>query len=94
MELNDGLYDLLVTEALSTRFDPKLAEVAPLKGGSAEVLAEAITRQLAAILEELPGDDPGKATRQLELVNGLLVTLRDVSPRSPSAAAAQPKWSI
>ena len=68
MPLHDGLYDLLITEGLATRFDDANADVLALKHGAADVLAEALTRQLAAILDELPGDDTGKAARQLELV--------------------------
>ncbi|CAN5790267.1 hypothetical protein BH09PSE5_BH09PSE5_38670 [soil metagenome] len=40
------------------------------------MLADAITRQLASILEDVPGDDSDKPRRQLELVNDLLVMLR------------------
>jgi superfamily II DNA or RNA helicase/HKD family nuclease len=77
MSMHDGLYDLLITEAIASRLDPALAEVLSLTQGSAEVLAEAITRQLATILDELPGDETGKAARQLEFVNALLLALRE-----------------
>jgi DNA-directed RNA polymerase specialized sigma subunit len=79
MALPDGLYDLLLTEGLTrslAALDPISADVLALKGGAAEFLADAITRQLATILDDVAGDDADKAKRQLELVNGLLVMLR------------------
>ncbi len=76
MTLPDGLYDLLLTEGLTAQLDLSRAEVHPLSGGATEFLAEAITRQLAAILEDMSGDAADKSRRQLELVNELLVTLR------------------
>jgi superfamily II DNA or RNA helicase/HKD family nuclease len=75
MPLPDGLYDSLLTESLVSRLDRNLADVRELTSGSVEFLAEALTRQLAAILDDLSGNDG--ASRQLELVNSLLVTLRD-----------------
>jgi superfamily II DNA or RNA helicase/HKD family nuclease len=79
MPLHDGLYDLLLTEGLArslVALDPDSADVQALRGGAAEFLAEAMTRQLATILDDVDGDGDDKARRQLELVNGLLVTLR------------------
>ena len=79
MALPDGLYDLLLTEGLArslATLDPSLADVSALKGGAAEFLAEVITRQLSTILDDVSGDESAKAKRQLELVNGLLVMLR------------------
>ena len=79
MALPDGLYDLLLTEGLAgslAALDPSRADVLALKGGAAEFLADAITRQLSAILDDVAGDDSDKAKRQLELVNELLVMLR------------------
>jgi superfamily II DNA or RNA helicase len=79
MALPDGLYDLLLTEGLErslAALDPSRADVAALKSGAAGFLADALTRQLAAILEDLSGDDAVKAKRQLELVNGMLLMLR------------------
>jgi len=40
------------------------------------LLADALSRQLAAILDDVTGDDADKTHRQLELVNALLVLLR------------------
>lgn len=79
MALPDGLYDLLLTEGLARSLadiDPTRADVSALKGGAAEFLADVITRQLSTILDDVSGDEGEKAKRQLELVNGLLVMLR------------------
>lgn len=79
MALPDGLYDLLLTEGLARSLadlDPSRADVSALKGGAAEFLADVITRQLSTILDDVSGDEAEKAKRQLELVNGLLVILR------------------
>lgn len=75
MPLPEGLYDLLLTEGLASRLDPARADVRDLADG-AELLADALARQLGAILEDLGGDDADKARRQLELVNALLGELR------------------
>ena len=89
MTLPDGLYDLLVTEGLASRLDLDRSGVFALKGGAAEVLADALTRQLAAILDDVAGDDAEKAHRQLELVNALLVSLRQrlAADARPAASA-------
>jgi superfamily II DNA or RNA helicase/HKD family nuclease len=90
MALTDGLYDLLLTEGLVrslAAFDPSSADVQLLKGGAAEFLADVITRQLGAILDDVAGDDSEKAKRQLELVNELLVTLRQRLAASAGAGA-------
>ncbi len=79
MALPDGLYDLLLTEGLArslAAMDPAGADVSALRGDAAEFLADVITRQLANILDDVAGDDPDRAQRQLELVNGVLVALR------------------
>lgn len=79
MALPDGLYDLLLTEGLArslAELTPSRADVSPLKGGATEFLTDAITRQLGALLDDLPGEDGEKVKPQLELVNGLLVMLR------------------
>ena len=48
-----------------------------------------MTRQLAAILDDVAGDDAQKAHRQLELVNALLVSLRQriAADARPAASA-------
>lgn len=79
MALPDGLYDLLLTEGLArslAAIDPSRADVSVLKGGAAEFLTDVITRQLSTILDDVSGDEADKAKRQLELVNELLVMLR------------------
>jgi superfamily II DNA or RNA helicase/HKD family nuclease len=89
MALPEGLYDLLVTEGLASRLDLDRSDVFALKGGAAEVLADALARQLAAILDDVAGDDAEKAHRQLELVNALLVSLRQriAADARPAASA-------
>jgi hypothetical protein len=76
MTLPDGLYDLLLTEGLVVRLEPSHADIHALKQGAAEQLADAITRQLVSILDDMSGDEESKARRQLEIVNALLVELR------------------
>lgn len=91
MALPDGLYDLLLTEGLArslAALDPISADVLALKGGAAEFLAEVITRQLGAILDDVAGDDADKPRRQLELVNDLLVMLRQRLSAGGNSAAA------
>ena len=93
MALPDGLYDLLLTEGLArslAAIDPISADVLALKGGAAEFLAEVITRQLANILDDVAGDDSDKAKRQLDLVNELLLMLRQrLHAGDGSAASAE-----
>ena len=76
MTLASGIYDLLVTEALAERIDPSQSDVHDLKGDVSEVLSDFIGRQLSSILAALPGNDSDRATRQLELVNDLLIQVR------------------
>lgn len=79
MTLSDGLYDLLVTEGLARSLaglDPRRVELRLLDGDAADLLVDLIGRQLGAALEDIAGDDTGKARPQLELVNALLATLR------------------
>jgi hypothetical protein len=90
MTLPDGLYDLLVTEGLASRLDLNRSDVFALKGGAGDLLADALTRQLAAILDDVADDDTDKAHRQLELVNALLVSLRQrLATDGLSAASAE-----
>lgn len=79
MALPDGLYELLLTEGLAksvATLKPGSAEVRSIGGGVPELLVDAMARQLGAILEDIAGDDADRSRRQLELVNELLVTLR------------------
>jgi superfamily II DNA or RNA helicase/HKD family nuclease len=91
MTLPDGLYDLLVTEGLASRLDRDRSDVLALKGGATELLADTLTRQLAVILEDIAGDDAEKRHRQLELVNSLLISLRQ---RLASDGRAAPPTDI
>jgi superfamily II DNA or RNA helicase len=93
MALPDGLYDLLLTEGLARSLadlDPSRADVSALKGGAAEFLADVITRQISTILDDVSGDEAEKAKRQLELVNGLLVLLRQRLAGSSADGASAP----
>ena len=79
MALPDGRYDLLLTEGLArslAELDPSRADVSALKNGAAEFLTDVIAWQLANILDDVSGDEAVKAKRQLELVNELVVMLR------------------
>ena len=91
MALPDGLYDLLLTDSLTrslAALEQGSAEVRSLHGGVAELLVDAITRQLGAILDDVAGDEADRAQRQLELVNGLLMALRH---RLAAGDGARPK---
>ena len=86
MALPEGLYDLLLTEGFASRLDPARADVRDLADG-AELLVEALAKQLGDILEDIGGDDADKGQRQLALVNALLVELRD-----RLRVQAKPRW--
>ena len=65
-----------------------------LKGGAAEFLADVITRQLSTTFDDVSGDEAENAKRQLELVNGLLVMLRQwLTGSSVDGASAAGKSS-
>lgn len=90
MALPDGLYDLLLTEGLAhslSALSVDSAEVLLLKGGAPELLVDVITRQLGAILDDVSGDASDKARRQLDLVNELLVMLRQRHSEANGASA-------
>lgn len=77
--LPSGLYDLLLTESLERLLASDATarhQVWPLAEDAAEVLADGLVRQLATLLEDLPGEGTEAAQRQLTLVNELLVWLR------------------
>lgn len=76
MALPDGLYDLLLTESLAAKLELEYAETQTLADNASGPLVEALARQLAAILEDISADSPAKSLRQLELVNELLIALR------------------
>jgi superfamily II DNA or RNA helicase/HKD family nuclease len=85
VNLPEGLYDLLLTDSLAARLDPLSALHEPLRGNAAAWLGELIGRQLAAVLDELPGDDDQKRLAQLGLINDLLVGLRSRLAREARA---------
>ena len=95
MVLPDGLYDLLLTESLArslAALDTSHTDVLTLKAGAAEFLADVITRQLSAILDDVVSDGADKARLQLELVNAMLIALRQrlhagASSAVPAASA-------
>ena len=76
MNLPEGLYDLLVTEGLAAQLDRGNADVQLLQGDAADLVIDAITRQLAAALDDVSSDKSDRAARQLALANDLLVLLR------------------
>lgn len=75
--MHDGLYDLLITERLAAQLNLAAADVRALTADAAEVFADVLGRQLGAILEDVAGEDGERGQRQLELVNALLVALRE-----------------
>lgn len=90
MTLPEGLYDLLVTKRLESRLDPSRADLQAIDAGAADYLVDALTRQLAEILEDLGGDDASPAMQQLELVNALLLKLRErLTEGTPDRAPAE-----
>lgn len=79
MALSDGLYDQLLTESLArslAALGHASAEVLPLKGDASEWLVDVLARQLGTILDDLTDGDGDISKRQLELVNEVLVKLR------------------
>lgn len=79
MPLPRGLYDLLVTESLERLLadDPSgRHHFQTLTTDAADYVVDSLIRQVAALLEDLPGDDTEGAQRQLALANELLSWLR------------------
>ena len=81
MTLPDGLYDQLLTDALRDDVmrttDEHAHSLQPLAVEDApERLADALAAQLARILDDLHGDGAEKLRQQLDLVNFLLVSLK------------------
>jgi superfamily II DNA or RNA helicase/HKD family nuclease len=76
MTLPDGLYNLLLTEQLLAGLDLQRADLAAFNGEQFELLLDVLTRQLASTLEDIGGEAPDLALRQVELVNALLALLR------------------
>jgi hypothetical protein len=87
--LPSGLYDILLTEGLERLLAGDAAasyQVRPLASDTAQILADSLVRQLAALLEDLPGEGADAAQRQLTLVNELLVWLRQRLNLNPAVA--------
>ena len=90
MTLAQGLYDLLLTEALrdaAARQHHSLAEL-PAQESSAR-LAQAIALQLTHILDEFQGEGQERQRQQLHLANALLRYARQQSA-NPAAPAMDP----
>jgi len=76
MTLPAGLYDLLLTESLAAGLDPQTADLRELNSGVPEALLDTLGRQLTSALEDLRDGEQEKTKRQLELVNELLIHVR------------------
>jgi superfamily II DNA or RNA helicase len=79
MGLDEGLYDLLLTEQLAdslSRLGADRSEIRPVAGDASDYLMEVVVRQLGSILSDVEGDRGERAARQLDLVNDLLLWLR------------------
>ena len=77
MSLPDGLYDLLLTEALTRNLPTGGVSISEVREGAVALLMDAVARQLASILEDLDGEGDAKAEQQLALVNSVLVSVRE-----------------
>jgi len=80
MDLPQGLYDLVVTDAVARALEGVGAgrsEVEDFAAGedASELLIDALQRQLARVLPDVGGDG-GQALAQLELINALLRHIR------------------
>lgn len=76
MTLPDGLYNLLLTEQMLAGLDLQRADLAAFNGEQFELLLDVLARQLVSTLEDIGGEAPDLALRQVELVNALLALLR------------------
>lgn len=81
MPLPDGLYDQVLTqavwEAVSSSTGDTGRTMQPLRSEDApERLAELLARQLTQILDDIDGEGTEKLQRQLELVNSILIGMR------------------
>lgn len=78
--LPSGLYDLLLTDNLQRLLGSDPTAQHPLQAlasDAAPTLADNLVRQIAARLEDLPGDGAEAAQRQLPLVNRLVTWWAD-----------------
>lgn len=76
MTLPEGLYDLLLTERLRANLDTDRADLATFRGERTELLLDALTRQLSNALAGADDQVSAKALNQVEIVNSLLVLVR------------------
>jgi hypothetical protein len=90
MALPDGLYDLLLTERLLSGLDLDRADLGAFTSERTELLLDALARQLASALEDTSTDETDSAARQVELVNALLVLLRQRLPAHRSTQEDSP----
>ena len=82
MALPDGLYDQVLTQTLHDLIagttDEDTHSLQALDADDAPArLAEVLVAQLAKILDDLEGEGGDKLRQQLELVNFILVSLRE-----------------
>jgi hypothetical protein len=90
MTLPDGLYDLLLTERLLAGLDPSRSEWVDFSGERSELLQDSLARQLSSALADVDveGEGAEAAVRQVEIVNALLLLLRQrLQALQPGAAA-------
>lgn len=88
MSLPDGLYDLVLTQSLAARLSAQgeALQTTELGLDGADRLADALARQLALVLADLPGTESERSIQQVDIVNGLLVALRQrLAASAPSA---------
>ena len=89
MEFHDGIYDQVLSETVFAALANGVAEqarsVADLSADdSAARLADALASQLVRILDDLDGRGAEKVSRQLKLVNSILVSTRERLGRAGS----------
>jgi superfamily II DNA or RNA helicase/HKD family nuclease len=79
LSIPSGLYDQLVTdsiERLLSKDSSARRDEQALSDNAVDYIADSLVRQLASLLDDLPGSGADRAERQLALVNELLVWLR------------------
>lgn len=85
MTLKRGLYDLLSTESVARSIASSANDTAAITAPSVDEtsgrVADGVSRQLRAILDEITGERDAKHLAQLDLVNSLLRRVREDYPR-------------
>lgn len=74
MALPEGLYELLLTDRLLADLDSDRADLTDFNSDRRELLIDALTRQLSAVLAD--SDETDAALRQVEIINALLALPR------------------